>query len=93
MRMKSKVSNGRLVGFLLVCASVLCGGCTLETGTGKAEKIPRYANSFQYCRPTAYAPDVAALVPECKPDPPGSTVYQLTTTVWTRRSSGSALDR
>jgi hypothetical protein len=55
--------------------------------------IPRDANSFQYCRPAAYAPEVAELVPECKPDPPGSEVYQLTTSVWTRRTYFSATSR
>jgi hypothetical protein len=93
MPKKPKVSNGRLVALLLVSASVLSGGCTLESGTGKAQKIPRYANSFQNCRPDAYAPDVAALVPECKPSPPGATVYQLTTTVWTSRPRSSAVSR
>lgn len=32
-----------------------------------------------------YAPDVAELVPECKPYASGSEVYQLTTTVWVTR--------
>jgi hypothetical protein len=82
-------SINRRLGMLLVCGSVLYCGCTFQAQTGGAEKIPRYANSFLYCRPMAYAPDVAELVPECKPDPPGSKVYQLTTTVWTSRASSS----
>jgi len=77
---------------LLLFTSVLYGGCSLEQKR-EAPKIPSYVNSFQYCLPTAYAADVADIVPECKAYPPGSTVYQLTTTVWVRRASASdALD-
>ena len=77
---------------LLLFTSVLYGGCSLEQ-KGEAPKIPSYVNSFQYCLPTAYAADVAELVPECKAYPPGSMVYQLTTTVFVRREpSATALD-
>jgi hypothetical protein len=81
--MTSKRANKTLF-MLLLCTSLLYFGCSLEQKR-EAPKIPTYVNSFQYCLPTAYAADVATLVPECKASPPGSTVYQLTTTVWVRR--------
>jgi hypothetical protein len=42
-----------------------------------------------YCRDYNYSPQLIPLLPECKPDPPGSTVYQQATTVWTYGRSGS----
>jgi hypothetical protein len=74
---------------LFLCASLLYCGCT-SAQNQKAQNIRTYVNSFQDCRSTAYAPDVMALVPECKADLPDSKVYQLTTTVWVRRAASSA---
>jgi hypothetical protein len=86
--MKLDVAIRQLSAVLLVSVSVLYSGCTtLPKQTGETQKIPQFANSFQLCLPTVYAPDVAKLVPECRPYPPGSKVYQLTTTVWVRRNA------
>jgi hypothetical protein len=73
---------------LVLCASAFYCGCSLKQNR-EPQNIPSYVNSFQYCRSTAYAPDVMELVPECKADPPGRKIYQLTTTVWNYRASAS----
>jgi hypothetical protein len=83
----SKSANKQLC-MLLLCTSLLYCGCSLEQKR-QAPKIPTYVNSFQYCLPTAYAADMAELVPECKAYPPGSTVYQFTTTVWVKHPQPS----
>jgi hypothetical protein len=36
-----------------------------------------------YCCDYNYSPQLTPLLPECKPDPPGSAVYQQATTIWT----------
>jgi hypothetical protein len=48
-----------------------------------------------YCRDYNYSPELIPLLPECKPDAPGSTVFQQYTTVWTsnRSDSKSPADR
>jgi hypothetical protein len=42
-----------------------------------------------YCREYNYSAQLIPLLPECKPDPPGGTVYQQNTTVWTYNGSDS----
>jgi hypothetical protein len=49
--------------------------------------LTRLATSYR--RESNYAPQLIPLLAECKPDPPGSTVYQRYTTVWTYTPSGS----
>jgi hypothetical protein len=68
---------------LVLCASLVFWGCSQQAQSRQAQAIPRFDNSSMLCRPSAYSPEVAALLPECKPDPPGRPIYQLTTTVWT----------
>ena len=83
--------DNKIAGVLVLCASVVFCGCSQQAQTRQAEAIPRFDNSFMLCRPTAYSPEVAGLVPECKPDPPGRPIYQLTTTVWTGGSYSKSL--
>ncbi len=74
------------------CAAFFSGGISWAPVGVENSRLPIIAaianlksilfdNGFVLCRPTAYSPEVA-LAPECKPDPPGRTIYQLTTTVW-----------
>jgi len=87
---KRKKAITSLITGLLLGVSLFVNACAPGGGSPQTGPIQRYQNGFLYCRPTAYDPDVAKLVPECKPDPAGSKVYQLTTTVWTRRTSSSS---
>src|SRR3984957_832456 len=73
---------------LLLCVVLGAGGCAAQSQTHQAQEIPRYANSNMYCREYNYSPQLVPLLPECKPNPPGSTVYQQYTTVWTYNRSG-----
>ena len=74
---------------LLLCVACGLGGCATQSLTHQAEGIPRYANSNMYCREYNYSPQLIPLLPECKPDPPSTTVYQDLTTVWTYNRAGS----
>jgi hypothetical protein len=74
---------------LLLCVAYAVGGCATQSRPREAQNIPRYANSNMYCRDYNYSPQLIPLLPECKPDPPGSTVYQQATTVWTYYRSNS----
>lgn len=69
------------IGFLLSVAFV-AAGCASQSHL-KAQTIPREANGNMYCRENNYSPQLIVLLPECRPDPPDSTVYQQATTVWT----------
>src|ERR1700736_6742466 len=75
------------LGLLLCVAGSL--GCVTQSQTHQAQEIPRFSNSNMYCRDDNYSPQLIPLLPEGKPDPPGSTVYQQATTVWTYSRSGS----
>jgi hypothetical protein len=77
----------RALGLLLCVAGAV--GCATQSQTHQAQEIPRFSNSSMYCRDDNYSPQLIPLLPECKPDPPGSTVYQQATTVWTYSRSGS----
>jgi hypothetical protein len=68
---------------LLLCVVYGAGGCAAQTQTHQAQEIPRPSNSNMYCREYDYSPQLILLLPECKPDPPGTSVYQQYTTVWT----------
>ena len=68
---------------LLLCVAYGVGGCATQSQPREAQEIPRYSNSNMYCRAYNYSPQLIPLLPECKPDPPGSTVFQQATTVWT----------
>jgi hypothetical protein len=74
---------------LLLCVAYVVGGCATQSRPREAQNIPRYANSNMYCRDYNYSPQLIPLLPECKPDPLGSTVYQQATTVWTYYRSDS----
>jgi hypothetical protein len=74
---------------LLLCVAYGVGGCATQSRPREAQNIPRYPNSNMYCRDYNYSPQLIPLLPECKPDPPGSTVYQQATTVWTYYRSDS----
>jgi hypothetical protein len=74
---------------LLLCVAYGAGGCTTQSQTHLAQEIPRYPNSNMYCREDNYSPQLIPLLPECKPDPPDSTVFQRATTVWTYNRSAS----
>jgi hypothetical protein len=78
---------------LLLCVAYGAVGCAAQSQTHEAQEIPRYSNSNMYCRDDNYSPQLIPLLPECKPDPPGSTVYQQTTTVWAYKDSKSPTDR
>jgi hypothetical protein len=67
---------------LLLCVAFAAAGCVSQSHTYEAQNIPRFSNGNMYCREYNYSPQLIALLPECKPDPPGSTVYQQATTVW-----------
>ena len=73
---------------LLLCLVLGAVGCATRSQTHQAQDIPRYSNSNMYCRDDNYSPQLIPLLPECKPDPPGSTVYQQATTVWTYNRAG-----
>jgi hypothetical protein len=77
--------SSRRVSMLLLCTLLPYGGFTLEQSR-EAPKSPSYLNGSQCCLPTAYAADLAKIVPDSKACPPGSTIYQLTMTVWVRRA-------
>jgi hypothetical protein len=79
--------------FGLLCVIHGAGGCAAQSQTHQAQEIPRYSNSNMYCREYNYSPQLIPLLPECKPDPPGSTVYQQATTVWAYEDSKSPTDR
>jgi hypothetical protein len=81
-RKRKGPSAWRALG-LLLCIIHGVGGCATQSQTHRAQEIPRYSNSNMYCREYNYSPELIPLLPECKPDPPDSTVYQQTTTVWT----------
>jgi hypothetical protein len=68
---------------LLLSVAFAAAGCASRSQTYEAQTIPRYSNGNMYCREYNYSPQLISLLPECKPDPPGSTVYQQATTVWT----------
>ena len=70
-------------GLVLLCVAYAAGGCATQSQPREAQEIPRYSNSNMYCRAYNYSPQLIPLLPECKPDPPGSTVFQQATTVWT----------
>jgi hypothetical protein len=55
----------------------------LQSQANEAQKVKRSSNGNMYCREYNYSPQLIPLLPECKPDPPDSTVYQQATTVWT----------
>lgn len=78
-----KASSAWAAFGLLLCVAQGAGGCTTQSQTHQAQEFPRYSNSNMYCREYNYSPQLIPLLPECKPDPPGSTVYQQLTTVWT----------
>ena len=82
-------SVGKAFGLLLCVACGAVVGCATQSQTHGAQELSRYANSNMYCRDDNYSPQLIPLLPECKPDPPGSTVYQQATTVWTYKRSGS----
>jgi hypothetical protein len=73
---------------LLLCVIEVAAGCAMQSQTRESREIPRYFNSNMYCREYNYSPQLIPLLPECKPDPPGSTVYQQATTVWTYKRPG-----
>jgi hypothetical protein len=68
---------------LLLCVAYGAVGCAAQSQTHEAQRIPHYSNSNMYCREYNYSPELIPLLPECKPDPPDSTVFQQATTVWT----------
>lgn len=68
---------------LLLCVVHGAGGCAAQSQTHQAQEIPRPSNSNMYCRQYDYSLQLILLLPECKPDPPGTSVYQQYTTVWT----------
>jgi hypothetical protein len=86
---KRKAPSASIAIGLLLCVAQAAVGCATQSQPREAEQIPRYSNSNMYCRDSSYSPKLIPLVPECKPDPPGSTVYQVLTTVWTYNRSGS----
>src|SRR6266481_3719784 len=88
---KRKASSSSTALGLLLCVAYGAVGCATQSQTHEAQEIPRYSNSNMYCREYNYSPQLIPLLPECKPDPPGSTVYQQTTTVWTYKRSDSKL--
>jgi hypothetical protein len=71
----------------LLCVAFAAAGCASQSQNYEAQTIPRYVNGNMYCREYNYSPQLISLLPECKPDPPGSTVYQQATTVWTYNRS------
>jgi hypothetical protein len=85
---KRKTPSAWMAFGLLLCV-VGSSGCSTQSQTHPAQEIPRYTNSNMYCREDNYSPQLIPLLPECKPDPPGGTVYQQATTVWTYNRSGS----
>jgi hypothetical protein len=74
---------------LLLCVVRGAGGCAAQSQTHQAQEIPRYLNSNMNCRDDNYSPQLIPLLPECKPDPRDSLIYQQTTTVWTYNRPGS----
>jgi hypothetical protein len=86
---KGKAPSAWMAFGLLLCVAYGAGGCTTQSQTHPAQGIPRYSNSNTYCREDNYSPQLIPLLPECNPDPPGGTVYQQVTTVWTYNRSGS----
>ena len=86
---KRKASSAWTAFGLLLCLVLGVGGCAVQSRTHQAQDIPRYSNSNMYCRDYNYSPELIPLLPECKPDAPGSTVFQQYTTVWTSNRSGS----
>jgi hypothetical protein len=74
---------------VLLCVAYGAVGCAAQSQTHQAQELPRYSNSNMYCRDDNYSPQLIPLLPECKPDPPGRTVYQQSTTVWIYDRSGS----
>ena len=86
---KRKAPSAWMAFGLLLCVVYGAGGCTIQAQSHPAKEIPRYSNSNMYCREDNYSPQLIPLLPECKPDPPGSAVYQRATTVWTYNRSGS----
>ena len=73
---------------LLLCVIHGAGGCAAQSQTHQAQGVTLYSNSNMYCREYNYSPELIPLLPECKPDPPDSTVYQQATTVWTYKRPG-----
>ena len=86
---KRTVPNALTAFGLLLC--VVCGaaGCATQSQSPQAQEIPGYSNSNMYCREYNYSPQLIPFLPECKPDPPDTTVYQQATTVWTYNPTGS----
>jgi hypothetical protein len=74
---------------LLLCVACGAGGCAAQSQSHEAQEVPSYSNSNMYCREYNYSAQLIPLLPECKPDPPGGTVYQQNTTVWTYNSLDS----
>src|SRR5882672_7880891 len=89
-RKRTRRSAWTAIG-LLSCVAFGAAGCASRSQTYEAKIIPRYSNGNMYCREYNYSPQLISLLPECKQDPPDSTVYQQATTVWTYNRPGSKL--
>jgi hypothetical protein len=86
---RKRRAPGAWMAFRLMLCVVDAAGCASQAQTHPAQEIPHYSNSNMYCREDNYSSQLIRLLPECKPDPSGGTVYQQATTVWTYKSSGS----
>ena len=86
---RKRIAPSARMAFRLMLCVAGAAGCASQSQTHATQEIPRYSNSNMYCRDDNYSPQLIPLLPECKPDPPGSAVFQQATTVWTYKPSTS----